>query len=110
MQQRSESEWMDERLDRALERLPPDVVIPHDFAARMAALVPARRELPASRLTYGRVSVIVCAVALLAGLLLLAPHASGWNFATAIEWILCAQLSLLALFFAWPGSPFRLSR
>ncbi len=98
------------RLDQALATAPQPPV-PADFAARMAALVPARESSLPQKAAYARISIILSAVALFVALLLIAPHAStGSTFAIALEWILCAQLSLLALYVALPGSSWRSAR
>lgn len=103
----------DERLERRLDdalAAPPVFEIPADFAARVAGLVPAQQEVAIARPSFGRSTVLVCAAVLLIALLVVAPHATGKSvFATGIEWILCAQLSLLGLWFALSRSPWRLS-
>ncbi len=117
MGQQSWDEAFERRLDQALAEV-ASPSIPPEFAARVAALVPARqRGLPAgeqglpAQPAYGRYAVVLCAAALLVALLLLAPHVRpGSIFAIALEWILCAQLSLLALYIALPGSPWRSAR
>lgn len=101
---------LESRLDQALAKA-PSPSIPADFAARVGGMVPARETLPEPRFAYARNSMALCAVCLLAGLMLLAPHArAGSTFAIAFEWTLCAQFSLLALFVALPRSPWRSGR
>ena len=107
---------MDEMEDRAFERrldealtAAPDVSISPEFAKRIAALVPAGPGVIVHSPGYARRSVLLCAVGLLIVLLLLAPRAvGGVTLFSALEWIFCAQLSLLALFSASPWSPWRL--
>ncbi len=99
---------LERRIDESLAQAPV-LTIPADFAARVAALVPAQQEVAIARPTFGRNTVLVCAAVLLIALLIVAPHATGKSvFATGIEWILCAQLSLLGLWFALSRSPWRL--
>lgn len=95
------------RLDQALATTPQPRISP-EFAARVAALVPGSRPIPTWKFAYARNSIILSGVALFVALLLLAPHATpGSTYAIALEWILCAELSVLALYVALPGSPLR---
>ncbi len=97
----------EQRLDDALAT-GPELTVPADFAARLAALVPARPMLQVSSTAYARRSVVISTAVLLAMLLLLAPHAaSGTTLPTLIEWIVCAQLSLVGLLTISPWSPWR---
>lgn len=99
-----ENEAFERRLDQALAAA-PQPAIPQEFAARIAALVPAPKPLPERTFAYARNSIIFSAVVVLIALLLLAPHATVEStHAMALEWILSAELSLLALSFVLPGS------
>ncbi len=96
------------RLDNALTAA-PRVSISPEFACRVSVLVPARPAVQVHSHGYARRSILVCAACLLIVLLLLAPHAvSGATLFSALEWIFCAQLSLLALFSVSRWSPWRL--
>ena len=107
---------MDEMEDHAFERRlddalasAPEVSISPEFAQKIAALVPAVPGVVVHSPGYARRSVLICAVGLLIVLLLLAPRAvGGVTLFSALEWIFCAQLSLLALFSASPWSPWHL--
>lgn len=100
-------EAFESRVDQALATA-PQLRIPPEFAARVAALVPASRPIPTWRFAYARNSIILSGVALLLALLFLAPHAiAGSTYAIALEWILCAELSVLALYVALLGSSLR---
>ncbi len=85
------------RLDRALAHAPVPVISP-EFVVRVAAMVPARQLPRAPRFAYAPAAMIFCGVAMMVALLLLAPHAAvGSRFAIAVEWIVCVQLSVLAV-------------
>ena len=100
----------EDRLDEALDTA-PSVLIPEGFAARVAGLVPPSMPVPKLRQAYSRSSILAGAVVLMLAILVLAPHAvAGATFAITLEWILCAQLSLLALYVALPGSAWRSAR
>jgi len=100
---------LDLRIVQALERA-PEVRIPEDFAARVAASVPARTvqlrharlagPAPARRAAY--LAAVVCLVVLAAGMLALAPHSGQRMFYLVLESLLAAQFCLLA---AWVARP-----
>jgi hypothetical protein len=88
----------DDRITAALERQ-PRLVIPPDFAARVAARAP--RPLPASVSTpvIARRVAFAALCALLLAITLLAPAATGpVHFLTTLEWSLCAEFLAIA---AW---------
>jgi hypothetical protein len=93
------TQTLDERIVRALE-MSPDAApfIPDDFAARMAARVPARQAISLTPTHYGRNVMLVSMAVLLAVLLFLARGGSN-NSPLGIlwEWCLCAQLIALAV-------------
>ncbi|HMF62730.1 MAG TPA: hypothetical protein VK608_01490 [Edaphobacter sp.] len=90
---------MEERLIRALEARPA-VPIPADFAARVASQVPAKRPVSLTPTHYGRNTVLISMVALVVALLALALHnADSSTLGRTLEWILCAQLLSLAVWF-----------
>lgn len=95
------------RLEDALAT-PPEVAIPPDFAERLAAMVPTRPVVRVSGTLYARRSMVLSTLLLLAALLLLAWRPSGGvTLLTMVEWIFCAQLSLVALLSVSPWSPWR---
>ncbi len=86
----------DARVVRALERLPESskFKIPADFAARVAASVPARRPVAIHPPHYGRTVAFVCVFVLFATLLAAAPQGldhSALGF--ALECLLVAAVS-----------------
>ena len=101
---KSFDEMFEARMTRALERV-PEMAIPEDFAARVAGRLPKRRAVsswPALRATrFGQGAGVVCLLALLAAMLLLALRANLHSvFWTGLEWTLCAQFVVLAM---WLG-------
>ena len=100
-------EAFERRLEQALATAPP-LKIPADFAARVASRVPASTPVALPRTAYARNSIILSALVLLIALLVVAPKAvHGLSFATGLEWLLCGQLSLLAIYAMSPRSPWR---
>ena len=94
---------LDERVVRALERVPDAAVsIPADFAARVAGQVPASRPVSFTPTHNGRTVMVVSVVVLLVALLALA-HAGAERsvFGLAVEWFLFAQFLALAV---WLGT------
>ena len=92
------------RLTRALENK-PEVLIPAGFAARVASHVPARRVVALSPARYGLLAARVGMVVLFLALLVVALRASGHSvFAEAMEWILCAELAALAVWYGRAGN------
>jgi hypothetical protein len=90
---------MEERLIRALEASPA-VQIPADFASRVASQLPATRPVSLTPTHYGRNAVLISMVALVVALLALALHnADSSTLGLTVEWILCAQLLSLAVWF-----------
>lgn len=87
-------EW---QLARALEAV-PEVQVPADFAARVASRVPARRPVVFKQTYVGRNIMVLSLIALFAALLVLAPLTEkGSILWTSLEWTLCGQFTLLAL-------------
>jgi hypothetical protein len=88
---------LDERIARALERVPV-VTIPAGFAARVAAQVPMRREMAARSARYGLMSMRISMAVLVIALIAVAMHTTGRGvFGIALEWVLCAELVTLAV-------------
>ena len=98
-----ETQQLDARIVAALERA-PEVRIPHDFAARVAAQVSPAQEVWSAQtyaIRYGKAAVVACMVICAAAMLMLAPRATGHAiFWMSLEWVLCAQFCALA---AWWG-------
>jgi hypothetical protein len=96
----SEQMKLDTAMIRALEQ-PPAVVIPADFAARVARSLPpvaaARRPVYA-----GRTVASIAAVVLLVALFVVAPHSqpSFANVAFDLEILLIAQVGAIAYWLA----------
>lgn len=89
---------LDERITIALEK-GPEISIPHDFAARVAAKAPARKPLPLRASHYGRNIMLISVVALFV-LLLAFSHPHDSMIGIIIEWCFCAQFIALAV---WLG-------
>lgn len=105
-----EMQEFERRIVQALERI-PHVAISHDFAARVAAKVPARTALVAHGLRasrFGLNAAVASLLALLAAMLLIAATMRGMPadgsrsalFLSTLEWTLCLQFCALA---AWLG-------
>ncbi|HEY0307104.1 MAG TPA: hypothetical protein VGB94_03030 [Acidobacteriaceae bacterium] len=87
-------------LTAALERQ-PEMMIPANFAARVAASVPARKAIRVTH--YGRNAIYVCILLLTAGLAALAAtRPVSWmdlhSVVTLLEIALTAELLLLFVF------------
>jgi hypothetical protein len=96
---------MDMRIVRALEQA-PQVRISEDFAARVAARVPANTvRLRTARVQVGRVGfsvAAVCLIVLAIAMLAFAPRTTHNTFYLALEWTLAAQFCLIAAWIAMP--------
>lgn len=96
---------MDMRIVRALEQA-PQIRISEDFAARVAARVPANTvRLRAARVQVGRVGfsvAAVCLIVLAIAMLAFAPRTTHNTFYLALEWTLAAQFCLIAAWIAMP--------
>jgi hypothetical protein len=91
----------DQRLTRALEMV-PEPAVPADFSARLASRLPEKPPIPASLLPaqtthYGQSAIWISMVVLLAVLLASAHTVSHSTFALTLQWTLCAQFVLLAV-------------
>jgi len=93
---------LEERILRELERIPDlSSSIPADFAARMAARVPARRDVSVTPARYGRSVMWVSLAALVIVLPVLAWIGFGRSaLDVAIEWCLCTQFLGIAVWMA----------
>jgi hypothetical protein len=98
---RDAKDELDLRVTRALERV-PEVTIPAEFAARVAAQVPKRREMAARPARYGWMAMRSSMAVLVIAMVAVAMHAGQRSsvFGTMLEWMLCAELVGLAV---WLG-------
>ncbi|QNI38206.1 hypothetical protein [Edaphobacter albus] len=99
-----EVQALDAQIQRELERMPDlSGAIPADFAARVAAKVPAKRVSPATTAThYGSRLVWVSLVVLSILLIVLAGESFVHStIGIAIEWTLCAQFLAIVI---WLGT------
>lgn len=97
-----DARMFDERLVRALE-MAPDISesIPVDFAARVAAKVPARRTVSLTPRHYGRTAMLISAVVLFVALIWVGRGLAGSTMGVVVEWFLCAQFLALTV---WMGT------
>jgi RNA polymerase sigma factor (sigma-70 family) len=95
----SESKLLDARITLALET-PPQLVIPPDFAARVAAQVPPLTPMMLTPRGYGRSAAMICMGVLLALIFAFAHRAGASPLWTSMEWIFCAQFALVAVWLA----------
>jgi len=90
------------RLTRALENK-PEVTVPAGFAARVASQVPARRAVAISPARYGLLATRIGMAVLFLALFVVAMRASD-RIAVTMEWVLCAELAGLAVWYGSFGS------
>ena len=98
-----EERAFEEHIVAALEQAPDlSGSIPADFAARVAAAVPARRPVVAVRVTqYGRKAMWCSLAVLLVMLVVVALHgAERSTIGTVVEWTLYAQFLAIAIWLA----------
>ena len=90
-----ESEHLDQRIAGVLEAAPrPQIAA--DFAARVAARLPATRPMSLTPTHYGRYAMMIGIVVILAALLIIAQHSADPAFGL-LESLLFAQFIALAL-------------
>jgi len=88
---------LEERVVRALERV-PEVRIPAEFAARVVAQVPKRKEIAVRPARYGLMAMRTSVAVLVLALVVVAMHATVRSvIGIALEWVLCAELVALAV-------------
>jgi len=88
---------LEERVTRALERV-PEVRIPAEFAARVVAQVPKRKEIAVRPARYGLMAMRTSVAVLVLALVVVAMHATVRSvIGIALEWVLCAELVALAV-------------
>jgi hypothetical protein len=94
---RDNTDALEERVTRALERA-PEVTIPAGFAARVAGQVPVRRAFAARPARYGLMAMRISMAVLVLALVVVAMLAGGRGaIGIALEWVLCAELVGLAV-------------
>ena len=92
----AETESLEARITLALETA-PEVRIPDGFAASVARRAPPLVVPTVTATRYGRNVAIVCAAVLLGMMLIVARRLTTPSLLwTSVEWLLCAQFSLLA--------------
>ena len=98
--ERLEAMLLEARVVRALERVPEPVRadLAEDFAARVAARVPARRVVAVRRTQYGRRVAMVALAVMLVALVALTPRSAHESvLRMTMEWVLCAQVLVLGV-------------
>lgn len=101
----AEESEMEQRLIRALEARPA-VVVPVDFAARIASQLPARHAITLTPTHYGRKTMMACML-LLGVALLVAFALHDLTFSPVVRvtgWLLYAQFVGLIVWFGMPGT------
>lgn len=95
-----DSQSLDARITLALETA-PEPQIPANFAARLAAQLPAIHPVVVTPRRYGRWAGIACVAFLLALILVFAQHPAVTSpLWVAVESIFCIQLALIAVWLA----------
>jgi hypothetical protein len=94
-----ESQLLDARITLALETA-PQLEIPPDFAARVAAQMPPLPQVSLRPRGYGRNAAMICMGVLLALIFVFAHRAGASPLWTSMEWIFCAQFALVAVWLA----------
>jgi hypothetical protein len=91
---------IDRRVVRALERA-PEVSIPAGFAVRVVGQLPARSAVAVMPARYGPVAMRISMAVLVVALVVLGMRSADHSvFGIALEWILCGQLVVVAM---WLG-------
>jgi hypothetical protein len=91
---------MDRRVVRALEKA-PGVEIPADFAARVVGRLPEWRAVAVTPTRYGLNAMRISMAVLVLALVVLGMRSADHGvFGVALEWILCGQLVVVAM---WLG-------
>jgi hypothetical protein len=94
-----EAQILETRITLALEA-PPQLLIPPDFAARVAAQMPPRTPVTLTPRGYGRNAAMICMGVLLALIFVFAHRAGASPLWTSMEWVFCAQFALVAVWLA----------
>jgi hypothetical protein len=91
----------DDRIVTALERKPDlSSAIPDDFAARVAAQVPAKRPVMVRATSYGRTAMWVGLAVSMVVLIGITVRGSASPAVVVVEWTLCLQFLAFAV---WLG-------
>jgi hypothetical protein len=100
----NEADSIDARLTRALERKPA-VDVPADFAVRVAGKAPVRRVVAVPAARYGLAAARIGMGILVIALVVLAMRSTSHTaVGAALQWVLCAELVVLAV---WLGGVWR---
>jgi len=94
-----EAQVIEKRITLALETAPKPE-IPPNFAASLAAQVPAIRPVTLTPHGYGRNAAVVSMCVLLALIFAFAHRTGASPLWTSIEWIFCTQFALVAVWLA----------
>ncbi len=94
-----ESQQLEARITLALETAPKPE-IPLDFAAKVAAQVPAIRPVTLTPRGYGRNAALLSLAVLIALIFVFANRAGASPLWTSMEWIFCIQFALVAVWLA----------
>ena len=97
--QRLDAQLLDARITLALETA-PQLNVPPDFAARVAAQLPPLTPITLTPRGYGRSAAMICMCVLLALIFVFAHRAGASPLWTWMEGIFCAQFALVAV---WLG-------
>ena len=90
------------RLTRALENK-PEAAVPAGFAARVASQVAPRRAVAVVPARFGLMAARIGMAVLFLALFVVAMRESG-HLAVTMEWVLCAELAGLAVWYGSIGS------
>jgi hypothetical protein len=97
--QLAEAQLLETRITLALETAPKPH-IPPDFAAKVAAQVPAITTVTLTPRGYGRNAAVLSLAVLIALIFAFANRAGASPLWTSMEWIFCAQFALVAVWLA----------
>jgi len=95
----SESRLLEAKITLALETA-PQLDVPPDFAARVAAQMPPLAPVTLTPRGYGRNAAIASLAVLLVLIFAFAHRAGASPLWTSMEWIFCAQFALVAVWLA----------
>jgi hypothetical protein len=94
-----EAQLLDARITLALETA-PQLMIPQDFAAKVAAQMPPLKPVTLTPRGYGRNAALISLAVLLALIFAFAHRTGASPLWTSVEWIFCAQFALVAVWLA----------
>jgi hypothetical protein len=90
------TDYLDQRIIHALETV-PELQIPADFAARVAARLPARRPVSLTQTHYGYTAMLLGVLATFAAMLALALHTARHATFGLPESLLLTQFIVFAI-------------